>query len=275
VLVGGRDGLALRVLNPFDPGLAYVASLSGPAREALGRETEGLLAVWPGNHLARQTDLALKLSAGAYPDAYETARRLRSEFPGEARYAYAAGLALRGLGRDAAALDEFQRTLRLDPEFGPAYAAAGEAALGAGRYDVGARIMEAYGEQRRQRLTAEEYALLGDLRHRRGRPREAVRAYERALWLAADAGELRARIENNAGSAYLELGEPQAALPHLEAALRARRPFPEAELNRARAWARGGRTAEAREVFRRLAADAALPPDVRTRAQTELAGPAR
>jgi tetratricopeptide (TPR) repeat protein len=247
-----------------------VAGLSPTARDALRAEVALLLRVWPANHLAHQTDLALLAQAGDPARTYERASRLVAEFPGEARYAYAAGMALRALDRDAAALEAFQRALRLDPGFGVAAVAAAETALRLGRHDDGRAIMEGELGRRRDRLSAAEYRLLADLRYRSGRLPDAVRAYERALWLPAD-DRSRAEVENNLGSAYLDLGMPERGLSHLDAALARVPGFPEAEFNRARAWARTGRGAEARREFRRLAEDSAAPADVRSRARARLA----
>jgi tetratricopeptide (TPR) repeat protein len=233
-------------------------------------EVARLLQVWPDNHLAHQTELALLAQVGDPAKTYERASGLMAAFPGEARYPYAAGMALRSLHRDAAALEAFQRALRLDSGFGVAAVAAAETALGLGRHDEGRAIMERELERKRDRLTAAEYRLLADLRYRSGRLPEAVRAYERALWLPAD-DRSRAEVDNNLGSAYLDLGMPEPALRHLEAALARVPGFPEAELNRARAWARSGRVAEARRELRRLAEDGAVPPDIRARARARLA----
>jgi tetratricopeptide (TPR) repeat protein len=263
----------LAVLDPFDTTVGYVARLSPAARDALRGEVARLVQVWPANHLARQTDLALLVQAGALTEAYERARALMGTFPREARYPYAAGVALGGLGRDAAALDAFQQALRLDPGLGVAATAAAETALRLGRYDEGRALMERELERRGDRLNAREYRLLADLRYRGGSPAAAVRAYERALWLPAD-DQARAEIENNLGSAYLDLGRPEPALGHLEAALARVPGFPEAAFNRARAWARTGRVAEAQREFRRLAEDSSVPSAVRTRARARLTGAA-
>ena len=261
---------ALRVLDPFDTTVGYVAGLPPAARDALRAEVAVLLQVWPDNHLALQTELALLAQAGNPARTYERASGLMAAFPGEARYPYAAGMALRSLQRDADAFEAFQRALRLDAGFGVAAVAAAETALGLGRHDDGRAIMERELERKRDRLTAAEYRLLADLRYRSGRLPEAVRAYERALWLPAD-DRSRAEVDNNLGSAYLDLGMPEPALRHLEAALARVPGFPEAELNRARAWARTGRVAEARRELRRLAEDGAVPPDIRARARARLA----
>jgi tetratricopeptide (TPR) repeat protein len=265
----------LRVLDPFDTTVGYVAGLPSAAQDTLRAEVALLLRVWPANHLAHQTDLALLAQAGDPARTYERASRLIAEFPGEARYPYAAGMALRALDRDAAAFEAFQRALRFDPAFGVAAVAAAETALRLGRHDDGRAIMERELGRRRDRLGAAEYRLLADLRYRSGRLHEAVRAYERALWLPAD-DRSRAEVENNLGSAYLDLGMPGRGLGHLEAALARVPGFPEAELNRARAWAHTGRTAEARREFRRLAEDSGVPAEVRARARARLAeaGPA-
>ena len=132
----------LRVLDPFDTTVGYVAGLPPAARDALRAEVALLLQVWPANHLAHQTDLALLAQAGDPARTYERASRLMAEFPGEARYPYAAGMALRALDRDAAAFEAFQRALRLDPGFGVAAVAAAETALRLGRHDDGRAIME-------------------------------------------------------------------------------------------------------------------------------------
>jgi tetratricopeptide (TPR) repeat protein len=271
----GAEHRALRVLDPFDPTLGYVTALADPgARAALGREAARLRAVWPENHLAHVTALALLLREGAAAEAAEQAARLARAFPGEARYPFAAGQALRALGRDAAALAAFERALALDPDLVAALPAAGEVAFDLGRAAAGRGWMEEYRTRKRDRLSAAEYLLLGNLRYRTGAVREAARAYERALWVTADEGGLRARLENNLGSALLDLGDPARALPLLEAALRRLRPFPEAELNRARAWLALGRAGEARAALERLAEDPGVPADLRARARARLGGAA-
>src|SRR5581483_1439392 len=140
----------------------------------------------------------------------------------------------------------FERALALDRSLGVAAVAAAETALQLGRYDTGRALMEEELARKRDRLTAAEYRLLGDLRYRTGDPAAAVQAYERALWLAPE-DALRADVENNLGSAYLDLGRADRALEHLQAALGRVPNFPEAEFNRARAWARIGQQAEARQ----------------------------
>jgi tetratricopeptide (TPR) repeat protein len=260
----------LRVLDPFDSTTGYVAALPPAGRAALRAEVARLLDVWPANHLAHQTDLALLAQAGDPAATYERARGLEAAFPGEARYPYAAGVALRSLHRDAAAFEAFQAALRLDPGSGVAAVAAAETALRLGRVDDGRAIMERELGRRRERLSAAEYRLLGDLRYRGGRLHDAVRAYERALWLPAD-DRSRAEVENNLGSAYLDLGMPERGLSHLEAALARAPGLPEAEFNRARAWARTGRADEARREFRRLAGDSGVPAEIRARARARLA----
>jgi tetratricopeptide (TPR) repeat protein len=179
-------------------------------------------------------------------------------------------MALRALHRDAAAYEAFQASLRLDAGSGVAAVAAAETALGLGRHDDGRVIMERELARRRERLSAAEYRLLADLQYRSGRLPEAVRTYERALWLPAD-DRSRAEVENNLGSAYIDLGMPERGLSHLEVALARVPGFPEAEFNRARAWARTGRVAEARREFRRLAEDGGVPAEVRERARARLA----
>jgi tetratricopeptide (TPR) repeat protein len=273
-VLGQRAIPALRVLDPFDTTVGYVAGLPPAARDALRAEVARLLQVWPANHLAHQTDLALLAEAGDPAGTHARASGLMAAFPREARYPYATGMALRALHRDAAAFEAFRRALRLDPGFGVAAVAAAETALRLGRHDDGRAIMERELDRKRDRLTAAEYRLLGDLRYGGGDLPGAVRAYERALWLPADARS-RAEVENNLGSAYLDLGMPDRALSHLEAALARVPGFPEAEFNRARVWARTGGVVEARRVFRRLAEDGSVPAEVRSRARARLgeAGP--
>jgi tetratricopeptide (TPR) repeat protein len=264
-----RQVPVLEVLDPFDASAGYVGALALGARTTLRTETARLLEVSPANHLAHQADLAVMVRAGEAAAAYQRSAGLMAAFPWEPRYPYAAGMALRALHRDADALPLFQRALDLDRSLGVAAVALAETALPLGRYADGRRVMEHERERRRDRLTAAEYRLLGDLRYRSGSPADAVRAYQRALWLVAD-DQARAEIENNLGSAYVDLGQPDRALDHLEAAIRQAPGFAEAEFNRARAWARTGRDAEARSVFRRLADDASAPAEVRARARARM-----
>ncbi len=269
-LLGRRPVPLLAVLDPFDASAAYVAALAPPALAALRAEAARLVRVWPANHLAHQAALAAMVAAGEAGPAAERAAGLVAAFPREARYRYAAGMALRALGRPAEALAAFERALALDRSLGVAAVAAAETALQLGRYDTGRALMEEELARKRDRLTAAEYRLLGDLRYRTGDPAAAVQAYERALWLAPE-DALRADVENNLGSAYLDLGRADRALEHLQAALGRVPNFPEAEFNRARAWARIGQQAEARQVFQRLAEDSRVPTEVRTRARARLA----
>jgi tetratricopeptide (TPR) repeat protein len=270
-LVAGGPGPALEELNPFDGSLDYVQALAEPERrERLRRECARLLQVWPENHLAHQTELAVLLRSGQPDPALAKARRLLEAFPREPRYPYAAGLALLALGQDAAALPHLERAVALDPAFGPAYPAAAEASLRTGRAERGRALMEEYLLRRRHRLTADEYALLGALRSGADRWREALQAYERALWLVGDPDPRRARLENDLGRVYLALEEPGTALGHLEVALALEPALAEAQLNRARAWLRLGRTHEAVAALRRLAEDGSAPHAVRAAARARL-----
>jgi tetratricopeptide (TPR) repeat protein len=268
--VDGGVGPALHELNPFDRSLDYVQGLDPDRRDRLRRECERLLAVWPGNHLAHQTGLAVLLRAGQAEPALARVQPLLDAFPREPRYPYVAGLALLALGQDAAAMSQLERALALDPGFGAAYPAAAEASLRTRRFERGHALMEAYLLRRRDRLTAEEYVLVGLLREQTGHWPEALRAYERARWLTGERDPGRARLENDVARVHLALEAPSAALVHLEVALALEPRFPEAELNRARAWLRLGRGREAVETLRRLAEDTSAPLEVRAAARARL-----
>lgn len=259
-LTGDRASQTLEALDPVDPGLTHGRPVPGDAaREALWAETGRLLDVGSENHLAHEVRLALLLA--------------RERFRWHTQYPYYAGLARRALGDPRGALGFFEGAIALDADYAPAYPALTDVALAAGSYRRGIEVLQSYLRRRDGWPTAEELLLLGNLRYRAHDPRGAVDAYERALWTTHDRGLLRAEIENNLGNAYLDLDEPERALPLLEAALTRLTPFHAAEFNRARAWAKLGKVEAAREVFTRLAQDEATPPAIRSRALAMLRQP--
>jgi tetratricopeptide (TPR) repeat protein len=181
------DLRSLEVLDPFDAALGYVRRLSLGERETLESELVRLARVWGANRLALETRYALLMTVERAADALRTAQDLVARAPWMPAYPYYAGLALRALGDDAAALPHLERALRLDPAFLPAYPTLADTARALGRLPLALATMERYLRRQDYLLAPDEFLLLGALRAHAGHPAPAADAFQRALWLAPDA----------------------------------------------------------------------------------------
>lgn len=270
-LKDGLRHLRLRRLNPFDPIMSYIKEIKEPAhKDQLRSEAKRLLSTWPENHLAYWTLVMLMLSSDEYTDAKKMILELSERFPREATYRYFAGMAFKDMRLYEEAREQLKKALRLNPDFILPYPVLAETLYKLGQYSNGLKVMEEYLQRKDYMLKGEEYFLLGNLRYRVRDMVKAADAYERALWLIEESSDLRPLVENNLGAMYLELNKPERALQLLDAALRRKTPYPEAELNRAKAILRLGKSDVARGILKRLVEDKATPARVRSMAQEEL-----
>jgi len=119
------------------------------------------------------------------------------------------GIAWAQAGRTAEAMEQFEQTLQIKPDF------------------------------------AEAYCNLGFAWAQTGRPFKAIEQYERALQLKPDFAE----AHDDLGNALLQTGEASEAKQHFERALQINPDFAEAHNSLGVALAQGGRVSEAIEQF--------------------------
>jgi tetratricopeptide (TPR) repeat protein len=216
-VLAARPGLRVSFLREMEA-IADGGGLD-PAvdRDALSREVDRLLGVWPGNHLAWRTWLWLRTQDGRAAAAAPVARTLADRYPRLPVYPFAEGLAWSAAGEKERAAQAFERALRVDPTFEPASAALARALAGMGHNARALEVLEELHERRRYRLDLDDTALLAALRHRQGRLEAAADAYGRALWLTPDGDVRREPLERSLGEVCRQLGpgprRPSACTP--------------------------------------------------------------
>ena len=115
-------------------------------------------------------------------------------------------------GRHPAAVEELQRALRIRPGDPALTKQLGACLYRAKSYEEAARVLERVAQRD---SSPDVLFLLGDTLLTVGRSAEAVKVLERTVALVPR--DLSAR--SSLGRAYLQQGQPAAAIPHLEAAL--------------------------------------------------------
>jgi predicted Zn-dependent protease len=196
------------------------------ARELLG---EALLALEQSESAAREFQFAAdqqpnsarawyglgrsSRALGRDGPAREAFERLQALPPSPELHQFRAELA-REQGKPLEAIDELRKGLQLVPEDLGLQKRLARALYEAKSYDEAVTLLE---RVRRRDPSAETRHLLGDVLLVVGRSAEAVKALEDALALKPAALEMRASL----GRAYVQNGNPKAAIPHLEAAVTA------------------------------------------------------
>ncbi len=170
-------------------------------------------------------------------DAYDKAIRLK---PSYVEAYNNRGVAKSGLGQHKAAIEDYNSALRLKPDLTETYNNRGNAKNGLGRHKV---AIEDYNAALRLKPDyAEAYNNRGNAKSNLGQHAAAIKDYDAALRLKPDL----ARAYNNRGIAKDNLGRHKAAIEDYDAALRLKPDLAEAYNNRGVANTRLGRKDEAR-----------------------------
>ena len=161
------------------------------------------------------------------------------------------GIAYAARGEESKAIEQYQITLRMNPNF-----ADGHSNLGALYGDMG-RLDEAIRQHREAlRLKPESPAAhnnIGLAFSRKGMLAEAVEHYRESLRLEP----LSPGVHNNLGNAYQSMGRLDEAIAEYREALRIQRDFPDTYINLGVAYAKKGMLDEAMAQF--LSAEALNP----------------
>jgi tetratricopeptide (TPR) repeat protein len=259
-LLSGREQLVLRWPSGTD-------ALGPLEREAAQREAERLIEDWPGNALAQETLMRLALAEGRAGWVRDQAALLDHSYPMNALFPYYEGVARRDLGDFDGAVGRLRASLARDPEQVRVATALVWTLLDRGQTRAAAAEAEALAERQRWHLDGAGYSLLGLTRNRSGDKARSADAYARALLLLPEQHPLRADVENDLAIMQLARGDPRGALALLDAAIKHRPAFPEAQLNRALALRQAGQAQTARAILDGLANDLTIPAAIRAQAQ--------
>ncbi len=153
------------------------------------------------------------------------------------------GIVLRNQGRAAEAVAQYEKALRIDPEFADAHND-----LGSALYEIGRREEAVTHYQQALRIKpefAEAHFNWGVALAQTGQIREAMGHYEQALRINPEFAE----AHNNLGIALYQAGQRDAAMEHYQQALRFKPDFAEAHANYGIALQVLGRVPEAIDQY--------------------------
>jgi tetratricopeptide (TPR) repeat protein len=186
-----------------------------------------------------------------YAEALEYYRLIIADHPGFADVRHAAGLCLSFLGQPAAAIEEFEAALEINPTYIEAMVNRALVLHELGRYDEARRSFEEASRLEKHRegrfsvaaaaKLANAHAAVGDLYMDAAAPAEASVQYRTALELQPGFHDIR----NKLAAALLALDWPQEAANELHLALQGNPRFVAARLNLGLAYFRMGRPADA------------------------------
>jgi tetratricopeptide (TPR) repeat protein len=168
-----------------------------------------------------------------------------------ARYQWANALLREG--HAAEAIEQYDRALRLNPQFPEAWDGRGVVLAGAGHFS---EAIAAYREAVRLRPSYPECEYnMGNALNAAGRPGEAIAAYQAAVRLQP----VFPAAEENLGSVYLSTGNPAAAADHYTVSLRQRPADADTHYDLGLALRALGRSTEAQAEFAAAARLGASP----------------
>jgi len=152
------------------------------------------------------------------------------------------GLALRGLGKTAEAIEQYRQALELHPGFAEAHINLGFALAELGKTD---EAVAQYDQTLRLKPNPDAHNALGAILADSGKTQEAIEHYRQALRLYPDFAE----AHNNLTNVLMIVGQTNEAVEHGSEAVRLRPDFAEAHNNLANALTIAGRTSEAIEHY--------------------------
>jgi len=186
------------------------------ARGEFGRSAELLetaLALFPADPAGEEKLAALYRMDGQIEKAEAIRQRQAAGDVSSPAGLFARGQQLEQAGRFQEAMQLYHRTLKLDPSFAPAYFQLGGLLAARREYEAAERFFSA--GLKLQDDDFRHHTNLGTVRQFQGKYREAAAAYRQSLKL-----EESYIAHYNLGFLYLNrLFDPEAARPHLEAAL--------------------------------------------------------
>jgi tetratricopeptide (TPR) repeat protein len=174
-----------------------------------------LFAVGTADDAVRSIRTALR--ATHYQQALALSQKARREWPMEVRILVLEGMALKGLGRESAALARFGSALQISPDYVPALEAASEI-----EYKTGSTAASTHLERLLAQRPAEEtaHAMLAVLAWKRGDCASAVEHFGKSQSAIAAQPEAQYGL----GACLMKLKRPQEALPVFQRLVAAHHP---------------------------------------------------
>jgi len=171
--------------------------------------------------------------------------KMLAENPNDAQVLNALGFAYSNMGRTDDAIAEWQKAVRIRPDYAEAHYNLGGALAGQRDYRAGAKALQNAIDANPS--YAEAYNNLGVVLQSEGRLGKAIDQYQKAIKIRPD----YAFAQHNLGNAFLAEGKLEQAIEHLSAAIRIEPSYAEAHYSLGSALGRQGQLEEEIAHYRR------------------------